>query len=81
MLKINSKSKFIKTSNVFTVQTAFGRRRMISNLLKQYFLWEQDWVVLQCAKNTDFVFKLALVLIKTNRSKTNDSEIIQPVTA
>lgn len=32
-------------------------------------------------KNTDFVFKKALVIIKDNRSKANDSEIIQPVTA
>jgi len=54
---------------------------MISKLLKKTLLWEQNCVLPQYVENTDFVFKQTLVLIKTNKSKTNDSEIIQPLTA
>lgn len=39
------------------------------------------WVLLQYMTNTDFVTKKALVQIKTNKSNTNYSEIIQRVTA
>lgn len=42
---------------------------------------KQDWILLKNTKNTGFVFKQALVIIKDNRAKTNYSEIIQLVTA
>lgn len=54
---------------------------MVSSFWNNTFMRTGLHLTDHCKKNTDFVFKQALVIVKDNSSNTNDSEIIQPVTA